>query len=199
MLKLVSMLLILVTQYGCALFGDPYSRSSSDDHLKYKRTIIPLRATQTFEISQGAFGRDSHDEEGNEYSWDFAVSFGTEVIAVEGGRVIDVYQPKDSKPGGCDSSLANSAHNIKVEHLDGTVAQYVHVDPLVPKGSSVARGETIAKTANNGWLCQPHLHFSIYRSKNHLYDSPNRETIPLYFEQVPGGILTRGFKMTDQF
>ena len=199
MLKLLSILLILATQYGCALFGDPYTRGSEEDHLKYKRTIIPFRPTQTFEVSQGAFGRDSHAEDGNEYSWDFAVPFGTDVIAVESGRVIDVYQPKDAKPGGCDPTLANSAHNIKVEHLDGTVAQYVHVDPLIPKGSSVARGETLAKTANNGWLCEPHLHFSIYRSKDHLYDSPNRETVPLYFEQVPGGILTKGFKMTDQF
>lgn len=199
MLKLLSVLLILVTQYGCALFGDPYSRGSSDDHLKYKRAIIPLRPTQTFEVTQGAFGRESHSESGNEYSWDFAVPFGTEVIAIESGRIIDIYRPKDAKPGGCDPSLADSAHNIKVEHLDGTVAQYVHVESMLTKGSSVARGETIAKTANNGWLCQPHLHFSVYRSKKHLYDSPKRETVPLFFEQVPGGILKKGFKMTDQF
>ncbi len=199
MIKSFSILLIFVTQYGCALFGDPYSRGSSEDHLKYKRAIIPLRSTQTFEVTQGAFGRNSHSEVGNEYSWDFAVPFGTDVIAVEGGRVIDVYQPKDSHAGGCDPSLANSAHNIKVEHLDGTVAQYVHVESLLAKGSSVARGETIAKTADNGWLCTPHLHFGIYRSKDHLYDSPNRETVPLFFEQVPGGILEKGFKMTDQF
>jgi len=192
-------LLILLTQSGCALFGDPYSRDSFDDHLKYKHTMIPLRAAQTFEIIQGAFGRDSHFETGNEYNWDFAVPFGTEVIAVESGRVIDVYRPKDPKKGGCDPSLANSAHNIKIEHLDGTVAQYVHVESLVGKGSRVARGQTIAKTANNGWLCTPHLHFGIYRSSDHLYDSPNRETVPLYFEQVPGGILKKGFRMTDQF
>ena len=199
MQKSLSILLVLVTQYGCALFGDPYSRGSSDDHLKFKRSIIPLRSSQTFEVIQGAFGRESHSETGNEYSWDFAVPFGTDVIAVEGGRIIDVYRPKNSKPGGCDPSLAKFAHNIKVEHLDGTVAQYVHVKSMMPKGSSVARGEPIAKTANNGWLCIPHLHFGIYRSKKHLYDSKNRDTVPLYFEQVPGGILQKGFKMTDQF
>ncbi len=199
MYKSLSVLFILTTSYGCAFFSDPYSRGTLDDHLKYKHTIIPLRSTQTFEVTQGAFGRDSHSEKGNEYSWDFAVPFGTEVIAVEGGRIIDVYEPNGSRPGGCDPNLANFAHNIKVEHLDGTVAQYVHVNAILPKGSSVTRGQTIAKTANNGWLCQPHLHFSVFRSKDHLYDSPNRETLPLYFEQVPGGILTKGFKMTDQF
>jgi len=199
LVKSLLILLVLGTHFSCALFSDPYVRGSREDHLKYKRTMLPLRSTQVFHVIQGAFGRDSHDEAGNEYSWDFAVPFGTDVVAVEGGRVIDVFRPKDSPPGACDPSLANFAHNIKIEHLDGTVAQYVHVEALVAEGSSVTRGETIAKTANNGWLCEPHLHFSIYRSREHLYHSSRRETVPLYFEQVPGGILKKGFKMTDQF
>lgn len=150
-----------------------------------------------FEVTQGAFGSESHDEEGNEYSWDFAVPKGSDVLAVEAGVVIDVHTPKGQS--GCDPAFARNAHNIKVEHQDGTVAQYVHIEPLVARGSRVAAGQLIARTAINGWICQPHLHFGIYRSRDHLYDSPQRQTIPLYFEQVPGGILRKGFKLTDQF
>jgi murein DD-endopeptidase MepM/ murein hydrolase activator NlpD len=182
---------------GCALFGNPYTRADQEEINLFKHTRLPLSTTQVFEVTQGAFGSQSHNEDGNEYSWDFAVPLGTDVLAVEGGLVIDVHTPAGGS--GCDPQFAAAAHNVKIEHQDGTVAQYVHVTSLVARGSRVAAGQVIARTADNGWLCRPHLHFGIYRSREHLYDSPQRETVPLFFEQVPGGILRQGFRLTDQF
>jgi murein DD-endopeptidase MepM/ murein hydrolase activator NlpD len=141
-------------------------------------------------VTQGAFGSASHDEPGNEYSWDLAVPYGTEVLAAEAGEVIGVWTP--GRGGGCEARWADAAHNIKIEHRDGTVAQYVHVEPRVAVGARVARRQVIAVTAHNGWICRPHLHFGVYRSRETLYDSPRRETVPLRFRGVPGGRLLEG-------
>jgi hypothetical protein len=37
----------------------------------------------------------------------------------------------------------------------------------------------------NGFICTPQLDFLIFRSDQTLYDSPNRESIPLRFEGLP--------------
>ena len=145
-------------------------------------------------VSQGAFGKASHDEPGNQYSWDFDVPFGTPVTAVEAGRVLEVWKP--NRGGGCDAKFSADAHNIKIEHADGTVAQYVHVDSVVEVGQQIRRGEVIAVTGNNGWLCQPQLHFGIYASKTQLYSSPGRKTIPLLFKGLPNGQANPGLRFS---
>jgi murein DD-endopeptidase MepM/ murein hydrolase activator NlpD len=115
---------------------------------------------------------------------------GTRVLAAEAGVVIDVWTPGGG--GGCDPRYANAAHNVKVRHADGTIAQYVHVAALVKTGQKVSVGETIARTALNGWICKPHLHFGVYASDKQLYSSPERRTIPVSFEGVAGGIVLQG-------
>jgi hypothetical protein len=74
------------------------------------------------------------------------------------------------------------------------VAQYVHIESLVKAGDSVQEGQAIAKTAMNGWICQPQLHLGVYRSKETLYDSPRRETVPLRFGGLEGGLATQGLQ-----
>lgn len=144
---------------------------------------LPFSPGTKFVISQGPFGKASHSESGNEYQWDFDVPYGTPVLAVESGTVIDVWTPKGG--GGCDPKFKDFAHNLKIRHADGTVAQYVHVDSRVEVGQAVEVGQTIAVTAKNGWICAPQLHFGVYRSERNLYNSPNRESIPLTFEGMP--------------
>jgi murein DD-endopeptidase MepM/ murein hydrolase activator NlpD len=166
----------------------------SGDPARYKRVGLPLSSGTAFVISQGAFGRASHSEKGNEYQWDFDVPYGTRVVAVEAGVVIDVWEPDGG--GGCDAKYSNDAHNVKVRHADGTVAQYVHVDSRVRVGETVQRGQTIAATAENGWICQPQLHFGIYRSERTLYSSPQRESIPVRFDGLPSGLAKERLRAT---
>lgn len=81
-------------------------------------------------------------------------------------------------PFGCASR-----RNPSVKHVAyGTVAQYVHVSARVPTGARVRKGEVIAVTSRNGFICRPQLHFGVYRSRRDLYDSPTRRTLPLEFE-----------------
>ncbi len=155
---------------------------------------LPFKKGTEIYVSQGAFGKASHSESGNQYSWDFDVPLKTSVLAVESGKVIDIYNPPGG--GGCDSKFSNEAHNIKVEASDGTVAQYVHIEPRVSMGQLVKQGQIIAVTAINGFICNPQLHFGIYNSRNELYESPRRKTIPLRFAGVNGGLLVEGSKVS---
>ena len=186
---------------SCA--SNPYLGGSANT---FKRERLPFPTYIQFKVSQGAFGKASHLEKANEYSWDFDVPYGTPVVSVENGKIIEVWQP--NKGGGCDPQFEGLAHNIKVEHEDGTVAQYVHIASKLKRGDYVREGQQIAVTAMNGHICQPQLHFGIYRSKDHLYSSLQRETLPVYFDglgkaiegasgEVPAGLQIEVVKETS--
>lgn len=186
--QLFLFILIVLFFVGCASPSkkkNPYEDATSSEMLSFLKVHIPFEAGTRFTISQGAFGTASHSEPGNEYSWDFDVPYGTDVTAVADGKVIEVWQPE--KGGECDPRFASLAHNLKIEHRDGTVAQYVHIEILVKNGDVIKTGQRIAKTAKNGWICQPQLHFGVYKSKDHLYSSDHRQTVPLLFIEIPGG------------
>ncbi|WNV90793.1 M23 family metallopeptidase [Umezawaea sp. Da 62-37] len=52
---------------------------------------------------------------------------------------------------------------VKVEHSDGTVTVYGHMDTFsVQKGQQVAAGEQIARVGNRGFSTGPHLHFEVW-------------------------------------
>jgi murein DD-endopeptidase MepM/ murein hydrolase activator NlpD len=151
---------------------------------------LPFAAGTEFTVSQGAFGPNTHDEPGLQYRWDFDVPYGTAVLAVQSGRVLSVFE--SGQPGGCDRSLNTSPNNVLVEHADGTVAQYTHVAARVEPGQDVSRGEVVAVTAKNGFICQPQLDFLVFRSRGTLFGSPRAEDVPVFFEGLPGGLARQG-------
>lgn len=190
---LPSLFTMIIISFFCScthVRTNPYQDSSPQDQLKFKKLPIPLPKGTPFTVTQGAFGKYTHSEPGNEYHWDLAVPYDTEVIAVEGGKVLGTFEP--NKGGGCNPKFSNLAHVIQIEHQDKSVAQYVHIKSLVKKGMKIKKGDVIAHTANNGFTCLPHLHFGVFKSKEQLYDSPTRETLPIYFLGIGGGILIDG-------
>lgn len=184
--RTVSLAIVSVLFVGCTLLSNGYESASSAEREGFKKVRVPLLDNTRFTIVQGAFGQPSHSLPGESYSWDFGVSIGTPVVAAEAGKVIGIWEPYEG--GGCDSKFLHFGHYIRVRHRDGTIAQYVHVKSEVQVGEEVEKGERIAVTAKNGWLCVPHLHFGVYRSVREI-NSPKNKTIPVCFEGVPGGIL----------
>jgi murein DD-endopeptidase MepM/ murein hydrolase activator NlpD len=162
---------------------NPYESASPDTAASWKRVRLPLPSRTRFVVSQGAFGRASHRQRGIEHRWDFDVPYGTPVVSMERGQVIAVRQWH--QPGGCDPRFAETPNSILIQHADGTVAQYVHVESRVRVGQKVGEGEVVAVTGKNGFICAPQLDFLVYRSDKTLYDSPVRESIPLRFGGVP--------------
>lgn len=177
---------------SCAFQG-PYDRGEFLASPKLRHSGVPLLSGTPFAVRQGAFGPGSHAERGNEFQWDLEVPLGTPVISVDDGVVIDLYQPENPK-GGCDPAYAKYAWGLHVEHADGTVAQYLHTLATVPVGAKVKKGGVIGRTVWLGWICYPHVHFGIYRSRADTYGSPTMETLPLYFDGIPGGLLRAGEK-----
>ncbi|MCX6125450.1 MAG: M23 family metallopeptidase [Proteobacteria bacterium] len=155
----------------------------------FKHLPIPLSSKIITRVRQGAFGKSSHNEPGNEYNWDFEVPLGTTVLAVGDGDIFQVSQPS---VGGCDPKYADKANNLKIKLADGSVAQYLHIETALKVGDHVVKGQVIAHTAMNGWLCYPHVHFGVYASEHQLYSSPNRKTVPIFFEDIPDGIAREG-------
>jgi murein DD-endopeptidase MepM/ murein hydrolase activator NlpD len=186
--RILLLALFMPGLYACAT--NPYESATAEAAAGFLKVHVPFPPQTQFYISQGAFGRQSHDEIGNEFSWDFDVPYGTTVTAVREGTVLEVWEPRQK--GGCDPKFSSLAHNVKIQHPDGTVAQYVHIQSVVKKGDQVRAGQKIAETAENGWICRPQLHFGIYKSSNQLYESPRRQTVPVYFIEIPGGIARQG-------
>ena len=169
---------------------NPYELASPATRAGFETVGLPFAPGTEFYVSQGAFGPNTHDEAGLQYRWDFDVPYGTAVLAVLAGRVLSVYE--SGRPGGCDRSFNASPNSVLVEHADGTVAQYTHVSARVTPGQTVSRGETIAVTAMNGFICQPQLDLLAFRSRATLFGSPRAEDVPLFFEGLPGGLALQG-------
>jgi murein DD-endopeptidase MepM/ murein hydrolase activator NlpD len=170
--------------------GNLYESASTDTASRWKEVRVPLPSGTKFHVSQGAFGRSSHNQKGIEYRWDFDVPYGTQVVAADSGTVIAVREPHQG--GGCDPKYSEVPNSILVRHGDGTVAQYVHIESRVVVGQVVQKGETIAVTGMSGFICTPQLDFLVYRSDQTLYDSSNRESVPLRFVGLPNERATEG-------
>ncbi len=191
----ICLFILAWASFGCqsgAVKTNPYQNVSPLEAAQFKKIKMPLNESTPFRISQGAVGCCTHNLSGYEYAWDFDVPYGTPVLAAEGGSVIQVWEP--NRGGGCDAKFSDLAHNIKILHDDGTVAQYVHIQSKVKLREKVSQGQEIGKTANNGFHCAPQLHFNVFQDKGHIPEAGSPKTIPVLFEGLPdGGIAREGY------
>ena len=83
---------------------------------------------------------------------DYAVPVGSNVLASDTGRVIEV---------GWDGGYGIT---IKIDHGAGWVTLYGHLSQTnVQVGDLVKQGQLIAQSGSTGFSTGPHLHFSLYR------------------------------------
>jgi murein DD-endopeptidase MepM/ murein hydrolase activator NlpD len=179
---------------ACRHRANPYENAGAESSVNWKQVGLPFQSGVSFLISQGAFGKNSHHQKGIEYRWDFDVPYGTPVIAVDDGVVYAVNVP--GKGGGCDSKYSEVPNTLLVTDTDGTVAQYTHIDSKVSKGDAVNKGDVIAVTSKNGFICTPQLDFLIFKSEDNLYGSPNQQSVPLRFLGLPNERATEGLRFT---
>ncbi|MEU6152478.1 M23 family metallopeptidase [Actinosynnema sp. NPDC047251] len=85
------------------------------------------------------------------YGIDIAGPIGTPILSAADGVVIEA------------GPASGFGLWVKVEHSDGTVTVYGHVDTYsVRKGQQVRAGEQIARMGNRGFSTGPHLHFEVW-------------------------------------
>jgi len=155
---------------------------------------LPFPPGQGFAVSQGFHGAYSHVG-GDAYAIDFKMPPGTPVHASREGTVVGVKD--DSSRGGPDKSYEWDANYILIQHADGTLGHYVHLQKggaRVRVGDKVEAGQWIGHSGNTGHSTGPHLHFAVFKARS----GRQRETIPVKFRTAPllAEVLSEGRSYT---
>lgn len=154
-----------------------------DDSVLY---TLPYMPGASFKVSQGYHGSFSHHGP-DEYAIDWKMPEGTPILAAREGKVVSVKD--DSTRGGASRKYEDDANLIIVQHSDGTMAHYCHLQARSAKvkvGDKVRAGELLALSGNTGFTSGPHLHFAVFKAKNGF----GRETIPVRFRTAEGNGIT---------
>lgn len=152
---------------------------------------FPFKKRKKYEVSQSFNGKSTHFSEKSRYAIDFQLNVGEAVHAARDGIVIKSID-WFTKQGG--EELKNAANRIVIQHSDGTLASYVHLQYkgcLVKAGDRVIKGQKIGISGLTGHTNGPHLHF-VVRKENDI-------AIPIYFKGYAGKVLKKGkrYKVID--
>lgn len=115
--------------------------------------ISPLLGKTSLNITTGYKGYVGHT------GVDFAVSSGTEVLAVKSGTVVISDALKNS-----NGSYRSYGEYIVIDHHDGTMTLYAHGladSRRVQEGEEVSSGQVIMLSGSTGNSTGPHLHFEV--------------------------------------
>ncbi len=120
---------------------------------------LPYEKGQSYLLVQGSNSSFSHK---SELAYDFTMKEGSRVCAAREGVVTDVRG--DSEKGGLKQENLSDGNYIYIQHSDGSVACYWHLQKdgvLVQPGDRVEKGQPIGLSGNTGYSAFPHLHFQV--------------------------------------
>lgn len=122
---------------------------------------------------------------------DFAVKYGTEVLAVQSGSASYGYE----KYG--------LGYFIKVTHVNGYQTIYGHLQPHQEKPpTQIAQGDTIGKVGMSGNTSGPHLHFTVVQDVNadgdFTNDTPHGKTDPFGWQSILLPDPWNGYQWQDE-
>ena len=121
---------------------------------------LPFPPDTQYKITQGNFGRFSHNNDEFMYAWDFDLPEGSSVTAAAAGRIADIKQ--DGKVGGGSRMFAASTNYVLIDHGHGHFTRYMHLKyngVKVKIGEVVRAGQEIALSGSTGFATSAHLHF----------------------------------------
>jgi len=120
---------------------------------------LPYEKGKKYLFVQGANSKFSHQ---GELSFDFKMAKGSNICAARPGVVIAT--KADSNNGGLKEEYLDDGNHIVIQHIDGSIAQYWHLEQdgvLVCVGDTVEQGQLIGSSGNTGYSAFPHLHFQV--------------------------------------
>lgn len=124
---------------------------------------LPYRDGLAFHIGQSAGGPiTTHTSPGSQYAVDIGMPEGTPIVAARDGVVI--YTEANQTYGGQSPDLLSKANEVRIQHVDGTIAVYAHLahgGVYVYPGQRVAAGAQIGLAGSTGYSTGPHLHFVV--------------------------------------
>jgi len=136
----------------------------------------PFEPGSILTVSQGYHGYYSHSGSST-YAVDFSADEGTTVVAARGGVVLATRS--DSDHGCPDTSCADEANYVVIDHGDATFGNYFHLEydgVDVEIGEVVAAGHPIGRSGNTGYSSGPHLHLQVEDVFN--------QSLPMRFEEL---------------
>ncbi len=163
-----------------AAAGDALARH--DASVRYR---MPFGGKEPRLLSQGVGGRTSHRGRAS-HAFDFALPWGTPVLAARGGRVVSVVDAHAT--GGLRKLLHDQANRVEVLHADGSLATYAHLrqGATAHVGQEVSAGDRIGFSGDTGYSSGPHLHFMVWKREPDLSWS----SLPVRFDDgTPQGFL----------
>lgn len=148
-------------RFGAAL-GSSLARQ--DRRFRYR---MPFGGSERRVLSQGVGGRHSHSGP-SKWSFDFAMPWGTPVLAARAGTVVEVVEGQLS--GGTTPRFYDKANRVTVLHTDGTLAMYAHLrhGAVVSVGEAVKTGDLLGFSGDTGYSTGPHLHFMVWKRQPDL-------------------------------
>ncbi|HJZ83543.1 MAG TPA: M23 family metallopeptidase [Polyangia bacterium] len=162
---------------------------------------VPWTCGQAYHCTQGnngdICGSSGGDHTGTQrYAWDFGLPRHTLVRAARAGAVslaANVVGPGQSCYDGCTqpfgssafwqccNNCVNRANHVNVDHGDGTVATYWHLDQVTAQeGQQVGQGAVLGFSGTSGCSSGPHLHFMVMGNCPTSYC----QSIPVAFEEA---------------
>jgi len=143
---------------------------------------LPWSCGERYYVSQGNDGDLCTANNGDHiliqnYAWDFALPRHTPVRAARDGVVtlaLNIQQAGDGCFDGCPYAFNSVdfadccktclllANRVNVQHADGTVSTYWHLDQAtVQVGQRVRAGDLVGYSGTSGCSTGPHLHFQV--------------------------------------
>ena len=167
------------TQYTWTL-GD-FNASQAPDAL-YR---LPYRDGSTFRIGQSPGGPiTTHTRPDSQFAVDIPMPEGTPVLAARAGTVI--YTEAHQVYGAQVPDMLGKANEVRIQHIDGTMATYAHLahgGVFVYAGQRVETGQQIGLAGSTGYSSGPHLHFAVQTVRR---NGDKIETVSLPFQFYVG-------------
>lgn len=113
---------------------------------------VPARSASSSSLSSGFVSRNRPIGKGTEFhtGYDIPAPYGSNIVAAEGGRVI------------YSGWMSGYGYTIMIDHGGGLVTLYGHNSKLVvSKGTTVKRGQVVAKCGSTGNSTGNHCHFEV--------------------------------------
>jgi len=165
-------------------------------------------------VTQGVGGTTSHTGFLH-YSWDFGVPFGTPILAIADGWVVDYFDGAASGQAGAGNAgniitLRHEGGYASAFHLEqGSIPEWIRAAVDAGGEAQVLQGQILGIVGNTGFLTGPHIHISVGSetvnwggstghsvvvANGHLSANP---TPPVTFVEVGGSPLV-GQSLTSQ-
>ena len=124
---------------------------------------LPYRDGAAYRIGQAPGGPiTTHTTPDSLYAVDIGLPEGAPIVAARDGVVI--YTEANQVYGGQSPDMVSKANEVRILHVDGTIAVYAHLahgGVYVYPGQRVTAGTQIGLAGSTGYSSGPHLHFAV--------------------------------------